>query len=418
MSVAAIGSGIAVNEDAPQPTPDPANQYVPEPAPEPELPPVYDREPASVDMEAFRAAVQADFNAAVADIERRLGQAREIERSNATGIPREWVHAEDLNISRAMIDGYTLTANSPSAGYIAWSSLHIVLLGIDYTITDASTNKKYAWFVKPGSYTPGTPIPLSVSDTMPVLAAGDALIFVNNSGTPISVLESSITWAVGPGVVGNAQLDTSTQTLLSNLQASDTAMQARIDGVITSYYQDNAPWAAGSPSPGGGDVNMGDIWYDSNDGGAFRWTGASGTPANTWQRIADTDTAALASKVNTKVSTYISANTSPPAAPSGGFAAGDMWLVTDKDNLLRRWSGTAWVDIQLGDLAISAVSGAKIGTGINGTNITTGTVVAARVGSGVSNVSLTGVTGTLPGANLAANAVTPTKINAAFHLLY
>lgn len=426
MSVAAIGSNITVTEDAsaPLPTPDPANQYVPEPetAPEPELPPIYDREP-SADLDAFRAALQADFNAAVADIERRLGQARDIERANETGVPRQMVHAEDLNINKFMIDGYTLTANSPTAGRIAWASLHVVLLGIDYTITDANTNLKYSWFVKPGSYTPGTPIPLQSSDTLPVLGAGDALIFINNGGTPISVLESSIAYAVGPGVVGNAQLDTTTQTLLSTLSANDAAQQARIDGVITSYYQDTAPWPSGALSPAAvgsadDDINMGDIWYDANDGGAYRWTGASGTPANTWFRIADTDTSALAGKVNTKVSTYITTNAAPPAAPAGGFSTGDMWIVTDRDNLVRRWSGAAWVDIQLGDLAISGVSGAKIGTGINGSNVTTGTVVAARVGSGVANVSLAGVTGTLGAANLAANAVTPSKINAAFHLLY
>lgn len=400
---------------------------------------------------SIKAGLRHEMDAAVADIERRLGQAREIERAIETGIPRTTIHAEDLNLGFAMIDGYTLTANSPVAGSIAWGSLHVVLLGVDYTISDANTALKYAWFVKPAS---GTTATLQTSNTMPTLGPQDALIFINNGGTPISVLESSVVYAVGPGVIGNAQLDQSTKDLLTNLQNSDIQQQARIDGVITSYYQDAAPWPAGAPSPSGGDVNMGDIWYDSNDGGAFRWTGASGSPTpNAWQRIADTDTSAIASKVDTKVTTYLSASTAPPATPAGGFTVGDMWMQTDQGNLLKRWSGSAWVSVQLGDAAISGVSGAKIGSGISASNVTTGTLTGTLVGTGVNAANVSTGTmsgarvgaginaanvdnGTLAGARVGAGVapsvltgagtapvaaiptLTPAKLNTAFHMLY
>ena len=380
-------------------------------------------------VDAIKQGMRSEMDAAVADIERRLGQAREIERANETGTPRETIHAEDLNLGFAMIDGYTLTANSPTAGKIAWSSLHVVLLGVDYTITNGNTDKKYTWFIKPAS---GTSATLMSGDTLPALGANDALIFVNNGGTPVSVLESSVSYAVGGGVVGSEQLDSGLSTLLSNLQATDIAQQAAIDGAITSYYQDSPPWAAGSPSPGGGNVNQGDIWYDSNDGGAFRWTGTGGTPANTWYRIADTDVASVAALVNTKVTTYIGA--ASPAAPSGGFTSGDLWIDTSSGNLTKRWSGSAWVSLQIGDAAISGVSGAKVGSGINasnvtsgvltgslvgsginGTHITTGTVGGARVGSGVAPSVLTGA-GTAPVG--AIPQLNPAKLNTAFHMLY
>lgn len=387
-------------------------------------------------VDSIKAGLRHEMDAAVADIERRLAQAREIERANATGIPRQTIHAEDLNLGFAMIDGYTLTANSPALGSIAWSSLHVVLLGVDYTITDANTNLKYAWFVKPGS---GTTATLQTSNTMPTLGANDALIFINNAGTPISVLESSVVYAVGAGVIGNAQLDTATQTLLTNLQASDVAMQSRIDGAITSYYQSAMPWPEDAPSAppgggGGGDVNMGDIWYDSDNGWTYRWTGATGTPVNKWNRIADTDIALIQAKVNTKVTTYLSVLASPPAAPSGGFTTGDMWMVTDQGNLMKRWSGSAWVDLQIGDAAISGVGGAKIGTGISASNVTTGTLAGTRVGTGVDASMVT--TGTLGGARVGAGVapsvltgagtapvaaipqLTPAKLNTAFHMLY
>ena len=378
--------------------------------------------PSDPDIERIRAEVRSEMrhelDFAIADIERRLGQARELERSALEGADRS-VHAEDLNLGFAVIDGYNLTANSPAAGSIAWSSLHVVLLGVDYTIADGNTANKYAWFVKPASYTPGTPVSLQTSNTLPTLAAGDALLFINNGGVPVSVLESSVVYAVAPGVIGNAQLDTATQQLLTNLQQSDINQQSQLDGVITSYYQDNPPWPAGSPSPSGGDVNMGDIWYDSNDGGAFRWTGATGSPANQGQRIADTDTSALTAKVNTKVTTYLAASTAPPVAPTGGFTTGDIWMVTDQGNKLKRWNGTGWVDVLIGDGAIaSGISGAKIGSGIDGGNVTTGTVAAARVGAGVNGAVLSTATGTVSGSQIATNAVTPSKINAAFHLLY
>jgi hypothetical protein len=380
-------------------------------------------------VEAVKAGVRHEMDAAVADIERRLAQAREIERAVMTGVPRETVHTEDLNIGKAMIDGYTLTANSPAAGSIAWASLHVVLAGVDYTITDGNTPNKYAWFIKPGS---GTSATLQTGNTLPTLGPNDALIFINNGGTPVSVLESSIVYAVGPGAIGQAQLDSATQTLLNNLQATDVAQQAQLDGAITSYYQADPPWPSGSPSPSGGNVNQGDIWYDSDNGWTYRWTGSTGSPANTWNRIADTDVAAVQALVNTKVTTYLSATA--PAAPSGGFTIGDMWMDTANGNLLKRWSGSGWVNVQLGDGAISGVSGAKIGsgisasnvttgtlsgslvgTGINATNVSTGTLAGARVGTGVAPSVLTGA-GTAPLA--AIPTLSPAKLNTAFHMLY
>jgi len=393
------------------PTPQPEPQPVEAPAPQRNI---LDLLKDPDDVNVLRSMIHDEFAAAVADVERRLGQARELERSALLGERRQ-VHAEDLNLTKFMIDGYTLTANSPVAGSIAWSSLHVVFMGVDYTIADANTALKYAWFVKPGS---GTTATLQTSNTMPTLGANDALIFINNGGTPISVLESSVAYAVGPGAIGNAQLDTATQTLLTNLQQADIAMQSQLDGAINSYYQANPPWPDGAPSPAGGNVNQGDIWYDSDNGWTYRWTGTTGSPVNTWFRIADTDMALIAGKVNLKVTTYLSASTVAPVAPSGGFTTGDMWMQTDLGNKLMRWSGSAWVAVLLGDSAISDVGGAKVGSGINGTNITTGTVVAARVGAGVNGAVLSTATGTVGNTQIAANAVTPAKINAAFHLLY
>ena len=433
MTETVFGSGIAPVE-----MPTVQSDVTPAPMPIVEAPSVAMPEGMNIMdlVDAVKAGIRHEMDAAVADIERRLQQAREIEQANATGIPRQTVHAEDLNINKFLIDGYTATANSPTPGYMAWASLNVVFMGVDYKIADGNTNKKYAWFVKPATYDTATrpAITLTLGDTLPVLGPNDALIFVNNNGTPISALETSVSWAVAPGVVGQAQLDTATTQLLSTLQSNDIAMQAAIDGSITTYYQADPPWPNGSPSPSGGNINQGDVWYDSNDNGAYRWTGTSGTPANTWAKIADTDNSALAGQIATKVTTYIANNTPGPTAPSGGFTTGDLWMVTDQNNKLKRWSGSAWVDILLGDAAISGIGGAKVGTGINASNVTTGTLTGslvgtginasnvttgtlggARVGTGVSPSVLTG-TGTAPVA--AIPTLTPAKLNTAFHMLY
>jgi len=401
-------------------------------------------------LATLRAEMRAEMAAAVADVEFRLAQVYEMQaREEGRGLDR--VYVEDIHDMTHRITGYVLTSNSPAAGSIAWSSLHVVYMGVDYTIADGNTALKYAYFVKPGS---GTTASLQFSATLPTLGANDALIFVNNGGVATSVLETSIPAAVGANSVSSAAIQdgavTSAKTdFYTNLVNSITAAQnkadlaqATADGSITTYFQAAAPWANGDATAGGAtnpSTKVGDIWYDSDDGQAYRWSGASGSPANTWIAISDSDIGAALSAANNaqakadiKTTTYYSALASPPVAPvapaGNGFTVGDFWVVTDQGNLIKRWSGSAWVDLQVGDAAISGVSGTKVGSGISGTNITTGTVAAARVGSGVNGAVLSTATGTVgttqiaTGAvgatQLATNAVTPPKINAAFHLLY
>lgn len=378
------------------------------------------QEPQVMDLQTIRNLIHDEMTAAVADVERRLAQARELEQSALYGADRQ-IHAEDLNLVKHMIDGYTLTANSPAAGSIAWSSLHVVLAGVDYTIADGNTANKYAWFVKPGS---GTTATLQTGNSLPTLGANDALLFVNNGGTPVSVLESSITYALAAGTVGSAQVQdgaiTSAKTdfygalsaAITNAQNTADLAKSTADGAINTYFQAAQPWAPGATHT---PDRIGDIWYDSDDGQAYRWSGNGGT----WVMIEDSNIGAALTAANNaqakadiKITTYYAANASPPAAPTppagNGFTTGDMWVVTDQNNKLRRWSGSAWVDVLLGDAAISGIGGSKVGSGINGDNVTTGTVVAARIGSGVNGANLSTATGTIG----------TSKLNTAFHMLY
>ena len=160
------------------------------------------------------------------DIERRLGQTYELARENGRG----YVYAEDIHDNIHRVTGYTVTANTPPGG-ITWANLHIVYNGTDYTITGANTLLKYIWFDAAVSTTL-----LQFNNTKPTLAGNACLVFINNAGVPVSVLESNTI----PQVVANNSIDT--------LALQDSAVTGLkiLDGTIMGTEINNAANIAGS----------------------------------------------------------------------------------------------------------------------------------------------------------------------------
>lgn len=360
--------------------------------------------------DGLRNFMQEEFSHFLTDIEFRVKQAYDVERRGAYGAPGQ-IYAEDLDLMMHQMTGYTMTANSPIAGSIAWTAVHIVFNGVDYTCADGSTALKYVWFVKPGS---GTTATLSTSNTKPVLGPDDCLVFVNNAGTPINALTSTIPVALADGAVDSGAImngavtaaKTDFYTALNNAITTATgkadAAQATADGAVTTYFQATFPWANGTVQPV---ADVGDVFYDSDDGQAYRWSGAAGTPANTWVIIEDNSIAAALAAANaaqgtanSKITTFYSVAASVPSA----LAIGDFWIVTDLGNQLRRASavGTgSWVTVQISGAAIAngGVGNTQLGTGIDGAKLTAATVT---------------------GTQLAPNSVTPTKLNILTHLMF
>lgn len=410
-------------------------------------------------LQEIRNLIHEEMTEAVADVERRLAQSYEInqrtidlqamadaEHQHEHELLLRKVFVEDLVDRTHRITGYTVTPNSPANGSIAWTNLHVVYDGVDYTITPANTALKYVWFTKPAS---GTTATLNTNNSMPgtngvaALGANDALIFINNGGYPISVLETSLAAAVAPGAVGQNQLAADLTTLLETIQDDITNVQAIADGSIRTWYENTEPWPSGSPAPGethaptgntSSASKTGDLWYDLDSGGAFRWTGpdAAAPFTNVWKRIADTDNSALATRLGRTTRMYVTLTATAPTvqAPDTQFTDGDTWVQPNAQNYTQRWNAatTAWVPMQFGDAALSGIAGSKVGTGIPGGNITTGTIAAGRIGAGVAGAALGSATGTVGStqiangavgnANLATNAVQAKNINAQFHLLY
>lgn len=161
--------------------------------------------------ESLRQMILDEAGHFLRDMEWRYKQARDLYEEvglrglasgNVIPLPSRKITAEDIDDTRHRLTGYTVTANSPGAGSIAWAGLHIVYNGVDYTVVDGNTALKYVWFVKPGS---GTSATLSMSNTKPTLTADDILVFINNGGTPIVAASDGA--ASLPRIVGDNAVD-------------------------------------------------------------------------------------------------------------------------------------------------------------------------------------------------------------------
>ena len=124
---------------------------------------------------------RASMTSLLHDVDYRLKTLLDaIDRQNGTG---DRVGASQLNLASHILDGYTLTNNSPTAGKIAWASCFIVYKGTTHTITDGNTDKKYVWWLL------ASPTIFTTGDTKPTLGADDILVFYNNGGVGIPVMD-------------------------------------------------------------------------------------------------------------------------------------------------------------------------------------------------------------------------------------
>lgn len=384
------------------------------PAPAPTAPVMSDADLSTA--EGLREFMHTEFSHFLQDVEFRVKQAYDVQ-NRTTVMSGDKVYAEDLDIGLHQITGYTMTANSPAAGSIAWTAVHIVFGGVDYTCADGNTANRYVWFVKPGS---GTAATLQSGNTKPTLGPNDCLVFVNNAGTPVNALTASIPAAVGDGAVDSGAIvngavtaaKTDFYTSLSNAITTATnkadAAQATADGAVVTYFQSGAPWANGDATAGGATnpaAKTGDIWYDADDGQAYRWSGPGGTPVNQWVIIEDNSIAAALSAANnaqTTANSRITTFYAPVASVPTALAIGDMWIVTDLGNQLRRATATgtaSWVTVQISGSAIAAggIGDTQLGSGIDGAKLSSGTVGSTQLGT---------------------NAVTPTKLNILQHVMF
>jgi hypothetical protein len=214
-------------------------------------------------------------------------------------------------------------------------------------------------------------------------------------------------------VVQNADFTVSSVlpvVLADTEQLADVVVQ--LDGKTKAYYQTTAPT---------GDLNEGDIWFDTDDGNKqYYYTGTA------WVSVQDTAIAAAQSAATAAQTTANGKNRvyRQTSQPTGGtYAEGDLWFDTDDDNKIYRYTSGSWgTAVTLGNNALASISANKITAGtidasvitvsnINAGNISTGTLNADRI----AGASITGTkiaAGTILASNIATATITATQIAA------
>ena len=83
-----------------------------------------------------------------------------------------------------------LSANSPSAGYISWSSFGIAYSGVQRVIPAGNTNKRFVWW----RWNAGNPAAAVVTgDALPTdLTPDDLVLFVNRNGIPVNAQSANV----------------------------------------------------------------------------------------------------------------------------------------------------------------------------------------------------------------------------------
>jgi hypothetical protein len=250
--------------------------------------------------------------------------------------PADWDHVE---VHRSTTSGYTPTDETQVATFntLKGGSLTLALDPVAHYIVfqAVSTSRTES---APTAEVAGTPLPAATADgvktyyedTPPLgLGADDdgSLWFDTNDGNhPYRWDGPTLQWlTVRDGSIAAASAAAATaQTQANNALTAAQAAQATADGAIRTYYQSNPPWANGSSQPA---EVVGDLWFDTDDGQAYRWNGT------TWVIIEDNSiAAALAAAQNAqttadgKITSYYQTTT-----PTIG-ELGDLWYDTDDQN--------------------------------------------------------------------------------------
>ena len=80
---------------------------------------------------------------------------------------------------------FSLLSNSPVSGQIAWSDVRLVYDGVDHTIANGTTNKRFVyWLIS-------APTVFQTADTLPALGPDDTIVFLNKNGIAINVLNAT-----------------------------------------------------------------------------------------------------------------------------------------------------------------------------------------------------------------------------------
>lgn len=184
----------------------------------------------------------------------------------------------------------------------------------------------------PESQAPGDIWYDTSNDNHPYRADGTGATTVGPYGW-VSVQDKTIQEAANEAAEANS--------LASDALTAAQLAQATADGSISTYYQQDAPWPNGSAEHDG---DLGDMWYDTDNGKSFWWD----TAAKLWQPITDSaiqEALEAAQDAQTTADGKITAFYSPTAPAASVAGSGDLWYDTDDKNKVYYWDGSKWVAV-------------------------------------------------------------------------
>lgn len=254
-------------------------------------------------------------------------------------------YASDKSNLQSQIDGKAETwyqSADPASSWTTTTDKDKHLGDLWYKTTDHTTwyytkeNNTYKWVQQD--------VPDAVFDEID----GKAQIFTSQPTTPYNVGDlwfnsssSDIMTCVTARATGNYNAN---DWQKRNKYTDDSALNAfvngsyatfvtntntAIDGKITTFYQASAPTTN----------VIGDLWIDTANGNKlYRWDGSA------WTSVQDTGIqSALNAASNAQTTADGKIVTFAQASQPTATDVGDLWIDTDDNNKMYRWSGSAWV---------------------------------------------------------------------------
>jgi hypothetical protein len=276
------------------------------------------------------------------------GTPANVVNAHMNWISDNWVAIQDQTVLSNIIAANNLAAGKNKVYYqTAQPSLTGNNVGDQWVDIDDSY-KLYTWSGSAWQITQdskaaldlaGTKIRSFVQGTAPTATSiGD--IWVNTSNKNEMLRWSGSAW-VSYRDLSIADADGKAAQAIANAATA----QSTADGKVATYFQTAAPTGLVA-----GDV--GDLWFDTDDGNKmYRWTGSAWVVSDD-QRIAATVTAAANAQqvADSKITTFY--QTAQPS--STGRTVGDLWVDTDDQNKLYRWNGASWDSAR--DLSIASAA--------------------------------------------------------------
>jgi hypothetical protein len=310
--------------------------------------------------------------------------------ADGTTPPADWDHVE-VHVSTT--PGYTPTDDTEVFTFhsIKGGSVTLALDPIAHYIVLQAVNTSRVESL-PTAEVEGTPDPAATGaggvqtyyeDEAPIgLDTGDegALWFDTNdsnhqyrwSGTAwVSVRDATIATAAAAAAAAQA----AAATALTTAQTAQTTA----DGKAVAYFQPAQPTGQ---VPG----DVGDLWFDTDDGNKmYRYSGSAWVVAQDQSIAAAISAAAAASAAAGTAQTTADSKivtlyqTAPPSGT--GRTTGDLWVDTDDFNHLYRWSGSAWVSVRDTTIAAAAAAAAAAQTAANNAATAAATAQATADGA-------------------------------------